>query len=400
MKLRNLRIVYRKELRELLRDRRTIISMIVIPVFVMPLLMTALGLAAVKFSGKARQEIPKVMALGGEDSPGTWSALRALNTFAFVPPARDFTNLISEKTLNAAIEIPKGFDAAVQAGEKTTVTIYTFSGEFKSMNAAHALDQFFRERRDHIVSQRLAARQVPEALLTPFEIRQTNVASAKKVSGNLVGMILPYLLIMMCLSGGIYPSVDLTAGEKERGTMETLLCSPVARTHLVLGKGLVVLTVSLATAWLSIFSYGLAVFLLRQLAGGAARSSPIPLTLDPSSILAVLVMMVPLAVFFSASMLALGLFARSAKEANSYLQPLLIMAIIPAAASVLPGVELNWKLALIPVLNVSLAGREVMAGLFHWHYLALVLLSMSLYAALAVAFAVALFKRESILFRT
>ena len=113
-----------------------------------------------------------------------------------------------------------------------------------------------------------------------------------------------------------------------------------------------------------------------------------------------MVMMLPLAIFFSGVMLAIGLYSRSAKEANSYLQPLLICTVIPAAAAALPGVELNYGLALVPVLNVSLAGREIMSGLFHWNCIAIVFGSMCLYAALAVAVAVALFKREDVLFRT
>ena len=318
----------------------------------------------------------------------------------FVPPSADFTNLISDKKINAAIGIPANFDAAVQAGEPAAVTIYTYEGEFKSMIASESLDQFFRLRRDRIIGERLAERHLPEKLFAPFEIRKTNVASPTKVSGNLIGMILPYLVIVMCMTGAIYPSIDLTAGEKERGTMETLLCSPVARTHLVLGKGLVVLTVSLATACLSLLSNGASVMLLKKLAVNSAKGNPLPLTLDPSSLLAVLVMMLPLAIFFSGAMLAIGLYSRSAKEANSYLQPLLICTVIPAAAAALPGVELNYGLALVPVLNVSLAGREIMSGLFHWNYIALVFGSMCLYAALAVALAVALFKREDVLFRT
>src|ERR1035441_2601105 len=176
------------------------------------------------------------------------------------------------------------------------------------MIAAQALDQFFRSSRDHIVSTRLADRHLPEKLLTPFDIRRTNVASPTKVGGNLIGMILPYLVIVMCMTGAIYPSIDLTAGEKERGTMETLLCSPVARTHLVLGKGLVVLTVALATACLSLVSNGAALVVLKKVVGAAAKGNPLPLTIDPSALLAVLVMMVPLAIFFSGAMLAIGLY--------------------------------------------------------------------------------------------
>jgi sodium transport system permease protein len=397
---RNIGIVYRKELRDLLRDRRTIISMIVVPVIVMPLLMTLIGLTAVKLGGKVRQESPKVMVLGGDDSPQTMAALHALNTFTFIPPSPDYTNLISDKKISAAVGLPANFDAAVQAGEKPMVRVYDYEGEFKSMVAWQALDRFFQARRDKIVGDRLAEKNVSKSVLTPFEVVKTNVASPSQVSGNLIGMILPYLMIIMCMTGAIYPSIDMTAGEKERGTMETILCSPVARTHLVLGKGLVVLTVSLATAGLSLFSNGLALVLLKRLAGDLMKGNPLPLAVEPSSLLAMLVMLLPLAIFFSGAMLALGLYSRSAKEANSYLQPLLIFTVMPAAAAALPGMELNYPLALVPVMNISLAGREIMTGTFHWNYLAVVFLSMCLYAAVAVGVAVALFKREDVLFRT
>ena len=180
MSRRNLGLVYRKELRDLLRDRRTLISMIVVPVVVMPLLMTGLGMTAVKLGGKVRKEVPKVMVLGDENSPTTMAALRALKSFDFVPPSQDFTNLISDKKINAAVGIPKDFDAVVRAGDTATVAVYTYEGEFKSMLAAQSLEQFFRSRRDHIVAQRLAEHQLPEKLLTPFEIRENQRRLAAK----------------------------------------------------------------------------------------------------------------------------------------------------------------------------------------------------------------------------
>ena len=122
--------------------------------------------------------------------------------------------------------------------------------------------------------------------------------------------------------------------------------------------------------------------------------------MDPLSLAAVFVLLLPLAVFFSATMLTIGLFSRTSKEANSYMQPLLILTIIPAVASILPGVDLNWRLALIPVLNVSLVSKEILSGTFHWNYIALIFASACVYAVVALTAAVALFKRESILFRT
>src|SRR5512142_2825341 len=111
--LRNIGIVYRKELVDSLRDRRTIISMIVVPMLAMPALMLGMGSLAVRLVTRAQQEIPKVMVLGGEDSPKTLAALCALKTIAVMPPSQDYTNLISEKKVRAAVRIPDGFDAAL-----------------------------------------------------------------------------------------------------------------------------------------------------------------------------------------------------------------------------------------------------------------------------------------------
>jgi sodium transport system permease protein len=388
---RPISIVYRKELRDLLRDWRTIMSMVVVPVVVVPAIILGV-LNLVKLTMKER---PKVMLLGGEGSPESVAALRRLQQFDLVPGSPDYTNLISSKKIRAAVEIPDDFDAAVEGERKTAIRIYTYDGELKSVQTTQQLEEFFRHRREEMVRRRLTQRRLPETLVTPFEIQRTNVASPRQVSGMVLGMILPYLMIVMCLAGAIYPAVDLTAGEKERGTLETLLSSPVARTHLVLGKGLVVLTVSLATAALSISSNGLALVFIQR--GGFVK---LPLTPDPLALAGVFVVMIPLAVFLSSMAVAVGLFARSSKEANTYLQPMLLLAILPAIAAALPGVEFNYGLGFIPVFNMSLLCRELLVGTCHWGHVLVVFGSMTIYAALAVAAAVALFKRESVLFRT
>jgi sodium transport system permease protein len=384
-------IVYRKELRELLRDWRTIMSMIIVPVLVVPLLL----LGVFKIVSLTMKATPEVMLLGGEGSPETVAALRRLDKFDLVPASADYTNLISTKKIRAAVEIPKDFDAAMGSERKATIRIYIYEGEPKSMLAAQQLQEFFQRRRDEMVRRRLLDRHLAETLVTPFEIKQTNVASPVQVTGVILGMILPYLMIVMCLTGAIYPSVDLTAGEKERGTLETLLTSPVARTHLVVGKGLVVLTTSLGTAALAISSNGLALALFNS-----GKFSKLPLTLDPLALAGVCVVMIPLAVFIASLTIAVGSFARSSKEANTYLQPMLLLAIIPAVIAALPGVEFNYGLAFIPVLNISLLSKEFLAGACHWGHILVVFGAMTIYAALAAAAAVAMFQRESVLFRT
>ena len=400
MKLHPIAIVYFKEARDLLRDRRILISMIVVPLLIMPVLIVTTGYMGTRMVGKARQEIPKVMLLGGEDSPETTKALRALKTFQFVPASADFTNLISEKTIGAAVEISPGFDAALAAGQNTAVHIYGYEGELRSTIATGALEQFFRHRRDELVEHGLADRHLPKTVLTPFAIEQKNVASPRKVAGNMAGMILPYIVVLMCLTGALYPAIDLTAGEKERGTMETLLCSPVRRRDLVLGKVLIVLTVSLATGFLAVASNGAGLLIMKSMVGGAKGASVVSMDLDPLALSAICVVMVPVAAFLSALLIAAGLFARSTKEANSYLQPLLLLVLIPAIAGAMPGMEINSHLALVPILNVNLLCREILTGIWHWTYVALVFGSTCLYAAVAIGVAIALYQREEVLFRS
>jgi sodium transport system permease protein len=398
----NIATVYRKELRDSLRDRRTVISMIVIPVLVMPLLTIGLGVLSVALFGKALQETPVVMVLGGEDSPQVLAALRARAGVRIVPAQRDYAAEILDRRIRAAVEIPRGFDAAVARGEPATVRIYMFAGELRSGLGADKLQEFFGDLRDRTVRARLASRQIPESLVQPFQIEQTNVASAERIGGTLLGGLVPYFLVLFCVTGAMIPAIDLTAGEKERGTIETILCSPVARADLVLGKFFMVLTASLFAAALSMLSMVLTLSAARALTAHLPLegASVFQVQISPQAIAMVFLMVVPLAVFFSAALLALALFAKSYKEAQSYLAPLLTLAFLPAVVSLLPGVELSGALSLVPVLNTSLVSKEMIAGNYHWNYIALIFVSSCVYAACALRVAVWLFQREEVLFRT
>ena len=400
MSLRNIGIVYRKELTDSLRDRRTLVSMIVIPLLLFPVMMLGFSYLAVKLVGQAKKEVPQIMVLGGEDSPKVMARLRNLDTIEIVPPAPDYVEQISNKKVRAAVEIPKGFDAALERNEKTTIKIYMYEGEIKSSFAADRVEKFFSELREKTARDRLEARKLPVSLLKPFDIEQKNVAPPEKVGGSLFGGLIGYMVILLCMTGAMYPAIDLTAGEKERGTMETILCSPVQRTHLVLGKFLMVLTASLASAVLSVISMGvsfLGVSKLGSLESGGR--SPFQMSINPKAVLAVFGMVLPMAVLFAAALMTIALFAKSYKEAQSYLTPMTFLVVIPAVASLLPGVELNAKLALVPVLNTSLVSKEILTGTYHWNYIALIFLSSCAYAAAAMFIAVKMFQREDVLFR-
>jgi sodium transport system permease protein len=403
MSLRNIGVVYHKELIDSLRDRRTVISMIVVPLLVMPLLTIGMGVLSVTLVGLAMREIPKVMILGGEDSPRVMAELRQLKDLQVVPAKPDYAEEISNKQIRAAVEIPEGFEAKLAAGESSTVKIYFYEGELRSGFGAERLQRFFRELRDRAIGEHLEARQLPESLARPFNIEEKNVAPPEKVGGAILGGLVPYFVILLCLTGAMYPAMDLTAGEKERGTIETILCSPVSRTHLVLGKFLMVLTASIATVVLAITSMAVSFGAGKKMLLGVTHGTmdaALQIAITGKAVVSIFFVVLPLAVFFSAALLALSLFAKSFKEAQSYISPLMIVVVLPAVAALLPGVELNPALALVPVLNTSLVGKEIITGTYHWSLIALIFLSSSVYAGVAIAIAVKLFQREDVLFRT
>jgi sodium transport system permease protein len=403
MSWRTIGTVYAKELRESLRDSRTLISMIVIPTFVMPAIIVGAGKLASNVATKARAEVPRIMVIGGADSPGIRAKMEKTGKFRVEAASPDWKTLISDKKVRAAVEIPPGFEKALDSGSAPTVTLYNYRGEMKSSMAEDELGSFFSRLGSQTTARLLAARGIPASYARPFEVAHVNVAAPEKVGGNLLGGIVPYFIVILCLMGAMYPAMELTAGEKERGTMETLLCSPVRRTHIVVGKFLMVLTGSLTAVVLSLISLGGSAWLVGigvespfggELPGAAA------IRIAPLGIVGVLAMVVPVGVLFSALVFSISLFAKSIKEAGSFLTPLAFMVILPCSVGLIPGIELNYPLALIPIVNVALVCKEMLSGVWHWGYIAVIFGSTAIYASAALAVAVWMFRREDVIFRT
>jgi sodium transport system permease protein len=404
MPLENIGTVYRKELTDSLRDRRTLVSTLLVPLLLFPLMSVGFVGLAQTLEKKAEEEIPKIMLLGGADSPQVVEELRASKKIDVLPATPDWKDKIINKEVRAAIAIPDGFEASLAQQNPQTIEIYKYNGELKSSISAETAEANLRAYRDKVIEARLDANHVPATVLKPFLIKQDNVAPLEKVGGAAFGGIIGYMVILLCLTGGMYPAMDLTAGEKERGTMETILSSPISRVDLVLGKFLLVLTASLVTAALSVLSLGVSFWGIQQLKAFDLTKNPdaaaMQLQIKLPAVLSVFLMALPLAVLFSAGLITISLFAKSYKEAQSYISPLMILVIVPAVAAMLPGVELTAKLALIPILNVSLLCKELVTGTYHWNFIALIFLSTCVYAAAALFLAVKMFQREDVLFRS
>ena len=402
MNLSNIAIVYRKELREALRDRRTLISSLLVPLILFPLLTAGLGAAISALVGKAKEEVPRVMILGGDDSPQVLAELRGATNIKIVPTETNWKDQIINKDIRAAIEIPPGFQEKVSHQQTATLIIHNYEGDMKSSIATDNAQKSLRLYRDRIVHDNLAAQNVPDSALKPFEIKEHNVAPPEKVGGAAFGGVIGYMVILLCLTGSMYPAMDITAGEKERGTMETILSSPISRVDLVFGKFFLVLTAALVTAALSVTSMGVSFAVLEHLHAfdkAGADAAQLQLRIGFTTVLSIFIMVLPVAVLFAAGLMTVALFAKSYKEAQSYISPLMFIVIIPAVCAMLP-IDLDAKLSLVPILNASLLCKELVTGTYHWNFIAIIFFSTCVYAGVALFLCVKMFQREDVLFRS
>ncbi|HZS70876.1 MAG TPA: hypothetical protein VFA13_03475, partial [Candidatus Acidoferrum sp.] len=202
MPARDIAIVYRKELTEALRDRRTIITMVVVPLLLFPLLSVGFGSLVSVLLKKAQDERPKVMLRGGEDSPAVVAGLRKLDTITTVPFEPDWQTQIIDKKIPAAIDIPAGFQKSVAEQKQQTVMIYDYDGDVKSEIAKSKIEKYFSDYRDSVVKERLAAKDLGESVLKPFEVKTKNVAPPEKSGGALFfGGFIAYIVVFLCFNG-------------------------------------------------------------------------------------------------------------------------------------------------------------------------------------------------------
>ena len=192
--------------------------------------------------------------------------------------------------------------------------------------------------------------------LNLIDIRERDTSSAQKKMGMLLGMFLPYIVIMMLFAGASIVAADLVAGEKERKTLETLLVSSVGRLEIVCGKYLTIITLAMLNMIVNLFSisFSLKFMLANQSTEMAGVSLPL------NAILILLIAMIPLATLFAAILLSISTFSRNIKEARSYEQPLLIIAMLLGMVSFFPAIEISNLLALIPVVNIALLFKAVL----------------------------------------
>jgi sodium transport system permease protein len=391
---RRVRVIFAKELRETLRDRRTVFAALVFPMILYPLMMLGLAQASAMLTRDIHKREVHVAIANPAAAPGFEDRLRQVEGVEVLQVERATPDLLASKTVDAAIEFAP--DAAAEG--PTTAEIRFNGADEMSREARDRVERVLAEYRDDLVKARLQARNVDPSILEPFDVKRSDSASAAARGGFVLGRVAALLLVTMSLFGAFYPALDLAAGEKERGTIETLLVSPASRAEIVAGKYLAIVAIALVTALMNLASLSLTFSrMAASLGKGASSDFAFSITAEQAAV--VLLALVPFAALTSALALAVSTLARSYKEGQNYLTPLVVFVIVPANLAILPGVRLEPTTALVPVLNVTLLVREALLGPVEFLPLILTIASTAVFAVAALAFARSLFDSEAVLLR-
>lgn len=396
-------LVFKKELLELLRDRKTLFFMIALPLLLFPLIFGAFGFFASKAVKEAETKVLKYAIVGGEYAKGLSDSLAAASDkfeLVEVGADADFTQLIRDETIDFALKVPSNYDQPLlEGGQATLVLVLNDAGlNMVQSRVKELVDSQVEDKRRQAFDALALNDFQQTGLLKPVVIEKEDVADSRENWGEKIGGFLPYILFLLCLQGAMYPATDMGAGEKERGTLETLLISPTERHKLVLGKFLTIafagvtcalMTILSMAVWGVVLSQGMAIKVVGEFMSAIS-------VLD---FVLMFLMLAPIAAIFAALLLSLSIYARSFKEAQSYMGSLIMVAILPIVMAMMPGVDLKGGWAWVPITNVALAIKELIKGTMDYVSLFAIFGSTVMIAGALIAFCVYWFNQEKVLFR-
>ncbi len=397
MRFAIIKTIFFKEMLDTLRDKRTLIAMIGVPIVLYPALFIMIAQVALIQLEKI-EETPSRVALLTEEMDFLRERIEAFPLIE-LQEGEDPEAQLLEGDLDAIVVVEGAIEQPLAAGETVHLEIRFDSTAAASNKAADRLVHAMVEHGEGLLAERLDAQGLPESFAVPLLIKRVNTAPPAKKTGSLLGSILPLMMVVMLGVGAFYPAVDLTAGEKERGTFETLLSTPTSKLEIVCGKFLTVFSLSMFTGFLNLASMiATLVFQLSQMAPDG--EGPLDATLfeiPPQSIGAIVLVLIPLSFFISAIMMTVSLLARSFKEAQNYVTPFFLGITLPAGVVAIPGIDLSESARLIPIANASLLFRDLMMGTVAIDTIFTVFIATSIYALLALVLASWMFQREEVI---
>ena len=393
-----------KEIKHLFRDTKTIVQTVVVPTFITPLLLGAIFWYV---GSIANEETKKTYDIS------TYSAIEsnlitqlAESDRLNILPEDSITNVITSVTQGNSeigLVLDENFSENLTTDNSAKITIYsknidTFS-QAKSL-VTNIIDDFEDAERN----DRLAALNLTNEYVNPIVIEEEDLTTEEESAGSIFGAILALFFVMYVMSGSTYPAVDLGAGEKERGTMETLISTNISSVDIIIGKMLSVTTSAVLTATFSMLGFAIPMVIIFLFYADSVNEylfSLLSALLNPVAFLAVFVLIIPLSVFMGAFLLAISVYAKTPKEAGLLLGNVLIIFIVPCYIPLInPGLELDFVGALIPCYNLALLTNNLIAGTVDWFLYSVSFISTIVYCCIAIYVTYIMFDDENVIFRS
>jgi len=390
--------VCRKELRDALRDSRTIIAVFVVPLVLYPGIMLLMGWIESQNKKDEGAMQVRVGLVGEAQLPGLVPALKSMEGVTTVSLDRVPPNLESAG-VDAVLSIPSGIAQSIPRGDSVKVELLYKDADHKSSAAEKKLRPALDEVRRELTVLWARSHGAPVAQAPAVAVETRDVSSKAEEGRFMAAFIIPYILVFMVAAGTMHLAIDATTGEKERSTLETLLATPTPRRDLVLGKVLAVIATALAAGLVGIFGLW---FNFTVLAGlmPALSSQSVQLTIRPDQAFFILLTILPTAIFLSAALVALGCFARSMREGQTYATYVYMAAVVLGLISFRQLGAPPMERFMIPILNTALLQREILTDTVVPMHAAVALGTSAVVAAIMFVIATRLFSNESVLFRT
>ncbi|WP_425145744.1 ABC transporter permease subunit [Deinococcus sp.] len=398
--------VARKELLSTLRDRRTLTSTILLPLILIPIFVIGFPLLLGRaFSGQS-QERQRVGVIG--TLPAALRARLTADAGAEVGvtllPVTDPVRAVQDGTVQAVLRVPGSLPTEA-GGASGTVQLYAKLGNLKAESGVIGkLKSALGAYNSSLVAAKLKGRGLPASFLTPVRVQTFDASRPQEAASGQLAFIIPMFLLQFILAGGMATAIDSTAGEKERGTLEVLLVSPIRRAEVVVGKLLATTATALTAA-----AFGLLGLLLSGLLGGILlRGTPAGvagamggrLSVAPASVGVLILMALSAALLLSALLIAVSIFARSYKEAQTYVAPISLLIVLPAIGLQFADfIGRGAGLYALPVVNAMVVILDIVKGALSMPMALLALTVNLLVTGLLLLLAIRSFRREGVIFR-
>lgn len=388
--------LFKRELTDILRDKKTLFMMLVVPIIIYPLLI--IGMTFLMSSVMNSQaEKTYLVAFDEEDE----LAAKIADIIENNPDKLSYKlEIVQKSDCKKALEAGD-IDIYVSKASDGRIALCYLSAKDRSNTALDALTDAFEIYREELQKERIdEAGLDADYLLNPIHYEGEDLSSTEESVGNMIGSIIPFFIVTMILLGALYPSIDVTAGEKERGTLETLLTLPITNFEMIMSKFLAVSCIACASAILNVFSMGGAMAFLVSSSMSLAEDINLEIHYETfiPGILFTLVVMVFFALLVTAVCMCTCVFAKNFKEANNYVTPVMLIFMFGSYAAMIPDLELTAQTAAIPIVNVAL----LVEGLFQFQYnyglFAIVLFSNVAYSLLAILILGKIYNSEAVLF--